>query len=119
MTPFHADTMPDEFYTEERCFIREWINTPDQPEASLAQCRVVVGTTTQKHRLSVTEWYLVRQGIGELRVAEQAPIIIKPGDRVCIPAGASQQVLSTGDEDLVFDCFCVPRFTPDCYESLE
>ncbi|MEM6819326.1 MAG: cupin domain-containing protein [Pseudomonadota bacterium] len=119
MTPSHAKTLPDEFYTEERCYIREWINTPEQPEASLAQCRVTVGTTTQKHRLSVTEWYLVRQGKGELCVDDKPPIVIKPGDRICIPAGAPQQVLSCGEEDLVFDCFCVPRFTPDCYESLE
>ncbi|MEL7313301.1 MAG: cupin domain-containing protein [Pseudomonadota bacterium] len=112
-------TENSEFYTEERCFIREWVNTPDQPEASLAQCRVEVGVTTQKHRLSVTEWYIVRSGAGILSLDDTPPVSIGPGDRVCIAAGRAQSVRSVGDTDLVFDCLCIPRFTPECYESLE
>ncbi|MEL7024759.1 MAG: cupin domain-containing protein [Pseudomonadota bacterium] len=108
-----------EFYTEERCHIREWVNSEAQPEASLAQCRVEVGVATQKHRLTVTEWYIVREGQGMLSIDDETPIAIGPGDRVCIAAGSAQTVRSTGSTDLVFDCLCIPRFTPDCYESLE
>ena len=44
---------------------------------------------------------------------------ISPGDVVVIPAGIAQQVTNNGRSDLIFYCICTPRFTPDCYESLE
>lgn len=116
--PTHLSTV-EEFYTEERCYITEWVNSGDQPEASLAQCRVAAGVETQLHRLSVTEWYIVRSGNGELRINGGEPLTIGTGDRVRIPAGASQQVLASGPSDLIFDCLCIPRFFPECYESLE
>ena len=59
-------TPPDaEHWTSERCFIRELINRPDQPACSLARARVPAGTTTQLHRLSVREWYVVWSGCGD------------------------------------------------------
>ncbi|MDH5265956.1 MAG: cupin domain-containing protein, partial [Betaproteobacteria bacterium] len=36
-----------------------------------------------------------------------------------IPAGVAQAIRNTGPGDLVFHCVCTPRFTPDCYESLD
>jgi mannose-6-phosphate isomerase-like protein (cupin superfamily) len=111
--------IPAEFPTRERCFIRELVNEADVPGASLAACRVEPGVTTELHRLSVAEWYLVRRGSGLMEVAGETPFEVGPGDVVPVPAGASQRICNTGREDLLFDCLCVPRFTPDCYEALE
>ncbi|MEO0615657.1 MAG: cupin domain-containing protein [Pseudomonadota bacterium] len=106
-------------YTEERCFITELVNDPGHPEASVALCRVAPGVLTQRHSLSVREWYLVQSGQGEMHLGDAAPFLIGPGDVVAIPAGTSQQVRNTGSDDLCFQCLCLPRFTPDCYTVLE
>lgn len=108
----------NEILTSERCFIRELVNDPAFPDASLAECRVAPGVTTELHRLSVAEWYVIREGRGLMEVAGEAPFAVAPGDIVAIPAGVSQRVRNTGDGDLIFHCLCVPRFTPDGYESL-
>lgn len=108
-----------EVWTAERCFITELMNDPDIPEWSLALCRVPPGTTTQLHVLSVAEWYLVDQGDGAMEVGSGAPFKVGPGDTIAIPAGASQRITNSGDSDLLIQCVCIPRFTPDCYKSLE
>ncbi len=109
----------DEILTRERCFIRELVNDPALPDASLAECRVEPGVTTELHRLSVAEWYVIREGRGHMEVAGEASFSVAPGDVVAIPPGASQRIRNTGDGDLVFQCLCVPRFTPASYESLD
>lgn len=111
--------MPEEVWTEERCFITELLNDADVPDVSLARCRVEPGVTTQLHRLSVREWYVVEQGRGLMEVGNLEPRPIGPGDVVEIPADTAQRVTNTGAGDLVFQCVCLPRFTPGCYESLE
>lgn len=110
---------PPEFPTRERCFVRELVNRPSVAAASVAECRVEPGVRTELHRLSVAEWYLVQRGSGLMEVAGEAPFPVAAGDVVAVPAGASQRIRNTGDDDLVFACLCVPRFTPDCYEPLE
>ncbi len=109
----------EEAWTGERCFITELMNDPAIPEVSLAQCRVPPGTTTQCHRLSVTEWHVVGQGNGLSQVGADAPFEIGCGDKVVVPANTPQRVTNTGDVDLIFYCICVPRFTPDCYQPIE
>ena len=59
------------------------------------------------------------QGNGDMEVDGGEPTSVSPGDVVEIPAGVSQRITNTGDDDLLFFCVCLPRFTPDCYESLE
>ena len=108
-----------EFWTNERCFIRELINSDSIPDFSLADCRVEPGITTQLHSLSVREWYYITQGNGLMEVNGGPQIEVGPGDTVEIPAGVSQRISNTGDEDLLLQCVCLPRFTTDCYESLE
>lgn len=110
---------PAELETRERCFVRELVNKPSVPGASVAECRVEPGVVTELHRLSVAEWYLVHRGAGLMEIAGDAPFEVGPGDVVAVPAGASQRIRNTGAEDLVFHCLCVPRFTTDCYEALE
>ena len=110
---------PQEFWTSERCFVTELLNTDDSAEVSIARIRVEPGVTTELHSLSVAEWYVVESGHGMMTVGDAAPVAVSRGDVVTIPAGASQQIENTTDEDLVFLCVCAPRFTPDSYTSLE
>lgn len=109
----------EEIWTSERCYIRERINAASVPGFSLADTRVEPGVTTELHSLSVDEWYCITQGSGLMEVDGGQGIEVGPGDTVEIPAGASQRISNTGDIDLLFQCVCVPRFTPDCYKSLE
>lgn len=110
---------PQEFWTDERCFITEFLNTADLPDVSVAKTRVLPGITTELHTLSVAEWYIIESGQGQMRVGNEPSYAVGPHDTVKIPAGCDQQITNTGDEDLLFLCVCVPRFTPDCYTSLE
>ncbi|MEM7765505.1 MAG: cupin domain-containing protein [Pseudomonadota bacterium] len=108
-----------EFWTDERCFITELVNVESLPNASLARCRVEPGTLTQKHALTVREWYVIIAGTGEMFVGDARSFPVAPGDVVDIPANTSQQIHNTGEHDLVFHCLCMPRFSETCYRSLE
>lgn len=108
-----------EFPTRERIFIVERLNDPAVPGLSLAQARVEPGVTTELHRLTVDEWYVIQHGSGLMEVGGSNSFEVGPGDTVIIPAGSSQRIRNTGDCDLRLQCVCVPRFTPDCYEPLE
>ena len=105
--------------TAERCFIRERLNDRSVPDVSVAETQVEPGVTTQLHSLTVREWYVISAGNGRMEVGTEAPFEIGFGDVVYIPAGVSQRVTNIGDEKLIFDCICLPRFTPECYENLE
>jgi len=108
-----------EFWTPERCFIKEILNDPSHPKSSLAVARVLPGVTTQLHRLNGTEeTYIIKRGSGALEIdGEKSELQL--GDAIIIPAGASQKISNTGHEDLEFFCLCTPRFLPECYENLE
>jgi mannose-6-phosphate isomerase-like protein (cupin superfamily) len=108
-----------EVLTRERCYIREILNDPQVPQWSLAECRVVAGVTTELHRLTVDEWYVIVEGAGLMEVDRQKPVAIGLGDTVAIPRGIAQRITNSGQSDLRFQCVCMPRFTPDCYEALE
>jgi mannose-6-phosphate isomerase-like protein (cupin superfamily) len=109
----------NEFWTPERCFIREIVNSPDIQDFSLAQTRVEPGVTTELHKLSVKEWYIILSGQGQMEVGGKPAYTVAPGDVVAIPAETSQRIHNDGDVDLLFQCVCLPRFTPDCYVSME
>lgn len=114
-----SDALPGEQYTRERCYIRELVNEPGRPGASVAHCRVAPGVLTERHALSVDEWYLVIAGSGEMHLGEDAPFEVTAGDTVAIPAGLPQQIRNTGAGDLCFHCLCMPRFTAAAYTPLE
>jgi mannose-6-phosphate isomerase-like protein (cupin superfamily) len=115
---FKAGT-DEEFWTDERCHIRELINNESIPDFSLADTRVEPGVVTELHSLSVREWYYISQGSGLMEVGGGPQIEVGPGDTVEIPAGVSQRITNIGKDDLLLRCVCLPRFTPDCYQSLE
>lgn len=109
-----------EFMTPERCRILEVWNDESDSAVSIARATVARGVTTQLHRLrGVEERYVVVQGHGSVRIGQMEPENLGPGDVVAIPAGAAQQIANIGDKELVFYCICSPRFSPECYESLE
>jgi mannose-6-phosphate isomerase-like protein (cupin superfamily) len=108
-----------EFPTRERIFITERLNDPGIRDLSLADARLEPGVTTELHRLTVKEWYVIQHGAGLMEVGGGEPFEVSFGDIVVIPAGISQRITNTGDADLRFQCVCMPRFTEDSYESLE
>ena len=113
------DKAKPEVWTTERCYITELVNEDAWPEFSVARCRVEPGITTQLHTLSVHEVYVIESGSGLMSVGDDAPWPVGRGDVVTIPVGASQRIRNTGSEDLVFVCVCTPRFSQNCYTSLE
>jgi len=108
-----------EFWTRERCFIREIVNSSDIQDFSLAETRVEPGVTTELHKLGVSEWYIILAGEGQMEIGGDSAYTVVPGDVVAIPAETSQRIHNNGKVDLLFQCICLPRFTPDCYVSLE
>ncbi len=108
----------DEYWLGERIYVRELMNSPDEPELSLARCRVPVGVTTQLHSLSILEWYILECGTGRVEIDGQI-VTMRTGDCVRIEPGQSQRITNTGETDLVFQSICRPRFTPDSYTNLE
>ncbi len=108
-----------EFWSDERCYITELLNHASQPEVSVARTRVEPGITTQLHALSVSEWYIVESGEGLMRVGDEPAFAVAPGDTVSIPRNVAQQITNSGKDDLTFLCVCAPRFSQECYTSLE
>ena len=108
-----------EFPTRERVFISERMNDPAIPRISLADARVEPGVTTELHRLTVDEYYVIQQGTGLMEVGEETPFEVSSGDTVVIPAGVAQRITNTGEGDLLMQCVCMPRFTEASYEALE
>ena len=105
-----------EFHTEERCFITETWNSDADPALSIALARLEPGVTTAWHWLDgVIERYRILSGQGRVEVGELPATVVGPGDVVVIPAGVRQRISNIGTEDLLFDCLCTPRFTPECY----
>lgn len=110
----------DEFSTEERCHILELFNSSQDRSQSLARARVEPGITTAWHRLvDTTEIYYILSGTGQVEIGESFTQIMEKGATIHIPANTAQRIINTGDEDLIFLCFCKPAFGPESYESLE
>ena len=114
------DISSPEFWTDERCFITECLNSEEIKEFSLAIARVRPSVTTQLHCLRDTkEIYIIRKGTGLVLVGQQE-FEISVGDSVIIPANTPQRITNlSNSEDLEFYCHCSPRFVPEAYENLE
>ncbi len=109
-----------EVYTQERCFILELSNTPEDPYVSIARARVEPGVTTRWHRLQgVTERYCILSGKGCVEVGNLAPWVVRTGDVVHIEPMCRQRISNIGKEDLIFLAVCTPRFTLDSYIDID
>ncbi len=118
MDPF-AENPNEEVWTTERCYITELLNHAGSPEVSIARTRVEPGVITQLHSLDVNEWYVIESGQGLMTVGEQPPYPVAAGDCVEIRQSVAQRIHNDGEQDLIFLCVCTPRFTLECYTSLE
>ena len=56
--------LAERFYTQERCYISEYMNAPETAQVSVAQACVAPGVTTQLHSLADEERYINMQGRG-------------------------------------------------------
>lgn len=109
-----------EILTDERCYILELSNAPDDPELSIARARVLPGVATRWHRVMDTvERYVILDGEGRVEVGELPPQDVQAGDVVLIPPSVRQRITNTGAGDLVFLAICTPRFRPEAYEDAE
>ena len=109
-----------EFFTRERCHIKEVLNDPSSPGLSIARCRVEPGVTTELHALAGTsETYLIETGNGVMDDGVGPGFAVGPGDAVSIPADHPQRIRNTGKVELVFLVLCAPRFEPSCYQPLD
>lgn len=112
--------LSNEFYTDEKCFITELSNTPDDPDVSIARARVRPGVTTFWHRLKgIAERYYILSGTGVVEVGELSPQVVNAGDFVLIPPMCRQRITNTGSDDLVFLAICTPRFSSNAYVDIE
>ena len=108
-----------EFYTSERCHIKELSNSSDDTDVSIAQARVEPGVTTCWHRLKgIVERYFIINGKGLMEVGDLPPQEVESGDVVIIPAMCRQRITNIGEDDLVFLAICSPRFVVEAYEEL-
>jgi mannose-6-phosphate isomerase-like protein (cupin superfamily) len=99
--------------TYERCSVAENYHSAN---VSVARAIVKAGVTTVAHHLKgIEEIYLITSGQGTVKVGDLPPTEVTEGDVVVIPAGVSQKITNTGNNDLVFTCICNPRFTAQCY----
>jgi len=112
---------PDnEFHTPEKCYITELLNTPDDPDVSIARARVAPGVTTRWHRLKATvERYCIIDGRGRVEVGDLPAQDVEAGDIVLIPTMCRQRITNIGSEDLVFLAVCTPRFLDEVYEDVD
>jgi mannose-6-phosphate isomerase-like protein (cupin superfamily) len=109
-----------EFDTKERCYITEVANDPGDESVSIARARVAPGVTTAWHKLrGVTERYIIVSGQGRVQIGKGSAEDVTVGDVVRIEVDTPQRIENIGSSDLVFYAVCSPRFTPDCYISLE
>jgi mannose-6-phosphate isomerase-like protein (cupin superfamily) len=107
-----------EYYSDERCFILENINSPDDPNLSIARARVKPGITTVNHSLKgIIERYLIVEGEGLVEIGGKKSEV-GPGDLVLISENVPQRITNTGMTDLIFYCICTPGFTMESYEAL-
>ena len=110
----------EEYFTGERCWIRELAGSDQDPTLSFALARVEPGVTTAWHSLEGTgERYVVISGKGVVEVGQMPATEVGPGDLVVIPPGTPQRITNDGSEDLVFCCVCTPAFKPEIYTDLE
>ncbi len=111
--------LSSEYETSERCHIIELLNQDDDRTQSIARARVEPGVTTAWHHLQGTsEVYYILSGEGLAEVGDET-YELKAHELLRIPAHTRQRITNSGQEDLVFLCFCVPAFSMSTYIDLE
>ncbi len=100
------------YVTRDGSVIRELMHPSVHGNAaqSLAEARVVAGTTTRAHlHRHSEELYFILAGRGRMELGERC-FEVGPGDTVCIPPGTRHCIGALGDEELRFLCCCAPAY---------
>ena len=84
---------------------------------SLAHAVIRGGQVSLRHRLTSVEVYYFLTGTGVMYVGEESTAV-GPGQTVVIPAGATQWVRNTGNDDLEFLCIVDPAWQEEDDEVL-
>jgi len=82
-----------EFFTLEKCFITELLNSSHYPEVSIAKGRVEPGVTTEWHWLQQTdEMHYILSGKGQFEMDGEFNGTVEKGDLVFIPRNSNQRI---------------------------
>lgn len=77
---------------------------------SLAEARLPVGGSTQKHfHQRAEEIYYITHGTGEIRIGNETHAV-RAGDAIAIPPGQKHKLWNTGTETLRLLCCCAPAY---------
>jgi mannose-6-phosphate isomerase-like protein (cupin superfamily) len=101
------------FITKDGSQIREILSPANSAieRQSLAEALLPPGEATDEHSHPITEEiYYILSGAGRMRI-EGEERDVGQFDGIAIPPGALHKIWNTGEEDLVFLCMCVPRYT--------
>ncbi|MFH1011803.1 MAG: cupin domain-containing protein [bacterium] len=102
----------EEFIAGDKTLLRELLHPAKQPLSihySLAHARLAPGQSSLKHRLRTSEVYYILAGQGRMHVEGEARLV-KEGDAIYIPPGASQHIENLGPDELTFLCIVEPAW---------
>ena len=107
----NIDEVPP-FITKDGSEIRELLAHRNSAirNQSLAEARLPVGGSTQKHfHPRSEEIYYITHGTGKIRI-EGETCEVKVGDAIAIPPGQKHKLWNTGTETLRLLCCCAPAY---------
>ncbi len=108
-----------EFYVDDRYYVTEWWNSPEDPALSVARLRVAPGVSTRSYRLrGITEYYLFLSGHGLIEI-DGTNREVEPGDGLLIKAGSWRCITNMGEHNLGLLSICRPRFKRMSHKSQE
>jgi len=77
---------------------------------SLAEARLLKGTSTQEHyHVVIEKIYFITEGQGRIRIEDEVRDI-QAGDAIAIPPGHKHKLWNTGDGTLRLLCCCAPAY---------
>ena len=103
------------FITKDGSVIRELLAHRNSSirNQSLAEARLLPGTSTQEHyHLKTEEIYYITHGAGRIRIGGEYRDVLT-GDAIAISPGQRHKLWNTGIETLRLLCCCAPAYEHD------
>tara|TARA_R110002072_G_scaffold3803_3_gene27130 strand:- start:89 stop:454 length:366 start_codon:yes stop_codon:yes gene_type:complete len=110
-----------EFIANDGCLIREWVHPKNDAvdlPYSVAMATVEIGKQSYKHALEQTEVYIIFSGEGVMHIDDEAQEVIS-GEAILVPAGATQWIENTADEELCFIAIVNPPWSDEGDKRIE
>jgi mannose-6-phosphate isomerase-like protein (cupin superfamily) len=86
---------------------------------SLAEARVKSGEETLEHcHKSSEEIYYILQGKGRMKIEDEIKEV-KACDGIVILPGKRHKIRNTGEDDLIFLCYCAPSYSNEDTDMLK